>query len=297
METVLITNKAKWSFQEILPILISSAIGLGGIFLGITQALTLSGAIIMAVVGFGLALYVYAISSGRKKKSTLFAKMTDDKNLNIEVWMKKPIEDKWGGKLDKGKNTGKLARITSVKIETIRGTRVLSFKTLDGRPIWIPVRLAETDEVKEFIAKAVARRGGKLAFENKEQASEFAKLIAGAGKNLNEEVLDDDEEYIEENVKSETSITEENAEEFGYEPEEEVVFEKEQRHLDYSAYAQVSTSEAISIALNDVAEKEERERIEAEQNSFNIGSNINNIFSNNGEKITINLPTEKPTEK
>lgn len=319
MDTILVTHKAKWNFQEILPIIILGALGLFGVFQGITQAFTLAGSIITAVVGFGLALYIISISSSRKWKSTLFARLTEDKNLNIEVWMRKPIEDKWVGKLDEGKNKAKLANINGVKIETIRGTRVLAIKTNEGRLLYIPIRLAETDELKSFISKAVAHVGGKLTFEDKDQAKEFATLIAGGAnivstktpviapvktKSIDEQIAEEKAEEeaalaakVEAKVKAEPTveeIVEEKAATVTIEEELIPQIVKTKHKIDYREYYTMSATDLITNALIDVEEKAAEAHKEEKVLTISDINSIDSLFGSAGSNaVSINLDPNK----
>jgi len=316
MDTILVTNKAKWNFQELLPIIILSGVGLYGVFQGITQAFALYGAITTAVIGFGLAAYITAISTSRKWKSTLFARLTDDKNLNIEVWMRKPMEDKWVGKLDEGKNKAKLANINGVKIETIRGTRVLALKTKENRLFYIPKRLAETDELKAFISKAVAQAGGKLTFENKEQAKEFADLIAGGAnivpknnpviapekrKTLDEQIAEEKEAEAREAAAKEaanpTIIEVAEAEPVEIIVEEEIIPQvtKTKNKIDYRAYYKMSATDVITNALIDVEEKAAEDAKEEKNLTVSDINNVDSFFgtSSSGNAVSIDLDPKK----
>lgn len=321
MNNILVTNKAKWNFQEILPVIILGAIGLFGVFQGITQSITLAGSIIIAVIGFGLAFYVVAISSSRKWKSTLFARLTEDEDLNIEVWMRKPIEDKWSGKLDEGKNKLQLAKINSVKMEIVRGTPVIVLKAKDKRPLYIPVRLAETDELRAFISKAVALKGGKLSFENTTQAKEFAAIIAGGAivnkqvntkaqvivpaksKSISEQIEEQvAEEKALEDARTEASSAEkaqvEEIEEIEVPVEEKIVpqIEKTKNKIDYRAYYTMSATDLITNALIDAQEKEDAALKEFKPLTVSDINNVDSLFaptSKKSDKISAELPTEK----
>lgn len=284
MEQKLISNKASWSFQEILPILIAIGLGIGGIFLGITETFTINGAIITAVVGFGLALYVFTISSRRKWKSTLFAELSYDKNYNVSVWMRKPIEDKWTGKLDKGKNTGRLSRIDSIKLETIRGTRVLNISTLDKKPIYIPTRFLNNDEMKNYLAAAVAESKGKIKFDSKEQATEFAKLIAGA-KAVNR---DTDIGTVDPTLEEKRKTLPAAEEKLIVDSEKEHVPAKPVKKLGYGQYKKAGTKETIAQAVSDANTKLDAETAEEEVKG------VNDLLGINTEKTTsLKIETDK----
>lgn len=181
MKTVLVTAKAKWNLQELIPVVLTGGLGLLGLFFGTTGTFTQSGSIITMVVGFGLTLLILNISFSRKRKSTLFANLGNDENLSIEVWMKKPIKDKWQGKMDKGKNKGNLDSLASIKMDSIRGTRVVVLYVDGGKkPLFIPTRLAEKDIIRKYLAQALEQLGGKLKFESKEDSIEFKALLTGA---------------------------------------------------------------------------------------------------------------------
>ena len=191
MENVTVTSRARWTFQEILPLVITFGIGLVGLFFGITGYFIIGGAVMTAVAGFGLFLFLIYTNLKRKRKSTLFAVLGNDKNFNIEVWMKKPMKDKWLGKLDKGKNKGKLALLRNIKMETIRGTRVIVLQLQNNSPVYVPVRLAQTDAMRKYLADVVKSKGGKVAFESKANAAEFSALLAGTDYTIPAEPVKD----------------------------------------------------------------------------------------------------------
>jgi hypothetical protein len=321
MDNILVTHKAKWNFQEILPIIILGGLGLFGVFQGIIQSITLAGSIIIAVVGFGLALYVIAISSSRKWKSTLFARLTEDEDLNIEVWMRKPIEDKWAGKLDEGKNKLQLATISSVKVENVRGTPVIALKAKDKRPLYIPVRLAETDELRSFISKAVALKGGKLSFENTAQAKEFAAIIAGGAtvkrkvntkaqvivpaksKTISEQIAEQlaEEKAIEDAKPKAIPVEEselEKLEAIELPVEEDLVPQivKTTNKIDYRAYYTMSATDLITNALIDAEEKELAAMKEFKPLTVSDINNVDSLFAPTSKKTTEN-PSKPADEK
>lgn len=286
MESKLITNKATWSFQEILPILLAVGLGVFGIFLGVTEDFTVSGAIITAVAGFGLALYVLFISSRRKWKSTLFAKITYDKNFNVDIWMRKPIVEKWAGKLDKTKNTGKLSRISSIQLETIKGTRLLHINTLDNKPIYMPVRLFKDQDIKDFVAKAVESKKGKIKFESEEQAKEFATLIAGAStfNNVKAEI-DETLPQQRKMLKAEPLEEEATLEEVSLELTERP---KTVKKLGYGEHRKAGTTEIIATAVYEASQKADaEEKAEGEEK-------LNSLMGKgNAESVPVELDTSE----
>lgn len=280
MEQKIISNKATWSFQEILPILIAIGLGVTGIFLGITETFILSGAIITSIVGFGLALYVFGISSRRKWKSTLFAELSYDKNFNVSVWMRKPIVEKWTGKLDKGKNSGRLSRISSIQLETIRGTRVLNISTLDKKPLYVPTRFLNNKEMKNYIAAAVASLNGKVKFENKQQATEFAQLIAGA------ETLTADKTFgtIDGTLKDKSKTLPKNDKEDEVLPAvvEETVPVKPVKKVGYGSHKKIGTKEKIAKAVNEANQAQDAEE---EKNEIQKIDNLLGFDNTKSEKL------------
>lgn len=179
MNSKIVSSKAKWTMQELLPIVITFGIGLLGVFFGITTYFALYGAIITAVVGFGLAVMIAYISFNRKRKSTLFAVLADDKNYNIEVWMRKPLKYKWQGKIDKGKNRGAITKIVHVEMESLQGTRIIVCLLPNRKTLYLPVRLVENDEVRKYVAEGIQKAGGHMRFKTKDNATEFRAILAG----------------------------------------------------------------------------------------------------------------------
>jgi hypothetical protein len=277
--------------QEIVPIIVMYGVAvlsaIGGF---ITEAVAPAVGIIGIVSLGGLATYVLIESARRKKNSTLYAKLADDKNLTIEVWMRKPIKDKWRGKLDEGKNTAKLANIVGVKFDKVMGTRVMTILTKGGKPLYVPIRLAQEDAVKDYLGLAVSRNS-KLKFDEKEWAEEFAKYV-----NLPKE--EDAEKFFAEAVDiEEPEAVETDEEELPlpeniYAEEEKVgpvlpeapVAEREVVSFDYSRFRRKSTSESIGDAL----EKADQPVVEEEKEVFNLDSLMLDDLSKTS-KVVINL--------
>lgn len=199
MTNRIITQKARWNFQEIIPLIALYGFTLGNVIAIIVDpenmGLPLTGAIVFVI----LATWILIVSFKRKRNSTLYAKLGDDKNLNIEVWMRKPIEDKWRGRMDKGKNKSKLANIIEVRFETLKGTRIITFLTKEGKSFDLPTRLAALTPIKEYLGLAVTK-AGELSFKQDEWAEEFAKYVikpkAGAEEALSEGI-DDELSFLE----------------------------------------------------------------------------------------------------
>lgn len=216
METVTITSKAKWTLQELIPIVITLALGLFGLFAGITGYFVFGGAVTTAVVGFGLLALIMYTNIHRKYKSTLYAKLSNDKNFNIEVWMRKPLKDKWQGKMDAGNNKGALSKLNNIKMDTLRGTRLVVLELNSGKPVIIPVRLAETDGVRSYLAEAIKARGNKVKFENDNNMREFTAILKGetydgpkrpASKTTGAKLAPAPKaKPVEQNIESETSV-------------------------------------------------------------------------------------------
>lgn len=180
MSETVVSSRAKWILQELIPLVIVLGVGLLGVLLGITEVFTFEGSMIVSIAGFGLFVFLVFENAKRKNRSTLFARLGNDEEKSISVWMKKPTKDKWQGKLDKDANEGKLANLKGVTMISIMGTRVASFSINGTKRLYVPVRLIEdNDDVRIYIAEAVAAVGGKLKFDNKEQAEEFKAIISG----------------------------------------------------------------------------------------------------------------------
>jgi hypothetical protein len=180
MSEKIVSARAKWVLQEIIPVILTLGIGLLSLFLGITETFTLSGAIIGMVVGFGLMIYLLFENGKRKRRSTLFANLKNDENHNISVWMRKPNKDKWKGKLDEGKNSGDLAETSYITFEDVLGTRVAVISLRKDKKVYIPTRLIEdNDETRLYLVDAIAKAGDKVKFKNKVDSENFSALLVG----------------------------------------------------------------------------------------------------------------------
>ncbi len=188
----IIRNVARWTFQEILPIIILLGIaGLMWILYVTDSGVAFLLAIILSAAAVLLAGLVTFVSARRKWKSTLFAKLGDDKNSNIEIWMRRPIKTKWKGKMDAGKNTGALATIVGVSFENILGTPVINILLKNGSPVILPTRLAEMTAIKEYLGIAVSKQPNKLQFADKDTATKFASFLIMPDKTTQETLKKD----------------------------------------------------------------------------------------------------------
>lgn len=272
MEKVTIVDRAKWNFQELIPIVIFVGLGLLGIYMGIVGTFSLFGMISTIVVGFGLSLFIFYTSFSRKKNSTMYAELGNDKNYNISIWMKKPLKDKWQGKVDKGKNKGKLALVNKVVMESITdkrsakggSTRTIKFELDNEKPVYLPTRLAKRDAVRTYVADAIKERGGKVSFDSKADLKEFQALLTGEvyHRNVADENSKPDGTAIKKRSSSalppkkpatiaevEADKTDEEVPEVSYEIVGDKPAPKEPRKIGYGAYRQITANEAINNAV------------------------------------------------
>jgi hypothetical protein len=311
-----VVNRARWTFGELLPVVIFGALGFLGVFLGITEQFTLSGAIITAVVGFGLTAYVIGMSSGRKRKSTLYAKFENDDDYTLSVWMKKPIKEKWNEKIDEGKNITKLMDVTSIKMETIRSnksasggaTRVIRFDAGKKKPMYVPIRIAQTDAVRKYIAEAIEKKGGKVAFDNTADAKEFTAILTGTeyertaadekdvpkvtakAKDVKPRAVaapveDDTNDDTEEN--EEVIAAEDRTIDFG-------TVEKPHRVIGYEAYRTLTPEEKVHNAILTLDEPAKDETDEINGLSVDMLRSNRDVLGNGSNSIAIDLGTGAP---
>jgi hypothetical protein len=310
-----VVNRARWTFGELLPVVVFGGLGFLGVFLGITEQFTLSGAIITAVVGFGLTAYVIGMSSGRKRKSTLYAKFENDEDYTLSVWMKKPIKEKWNEKIDEGKNTTKLMDVTSIKMETIRSnksasggaTRVIRLDAGKKKPMYVPIRIAQTDAVRKYIAEAIEKKGGKVAFDNTADAKEFTAILTGTeyertaadekdvpkvtatAKDVKPRAVaapaEDDNDDIEAN--EEVIAAEDRIIDFG-------TVEKPHRVIGYEAYRTLTPEEKVHNAILTLDEPAKDETDEINGLSVDMLRSNRDVLGNGSNSIAIDLGTGAP---
>lgn len=298
-EKRIIKHKAPWTLQETIPIVVLYA---GAILSAIGGLLTETiapalGWIGLVTLGF-IATYVLVVGAGRKKKSMLIAELSDDKDLTIEVIMVKPQQHKWRNKLDRGNNIVRLGKISSVKFDKVLGTRIMTIVTSDKdkKVLYLPLRLAEVPEIKDYLGLAVARNS-KIKFEKKEWATEFATYV-----NLPEDDVVKKHEETAPVIETEEveEVTEETNEEqygpgYGLEIPEK---EKEVIRLTYERFRRKSTSEKIGDAILQIDAPLPEEG--PQNGSPSSSSHLDNLLLNLDErnktsKITIDL-TDLPKE-
>lgn len=177
MAETLVTNKARWTLHEFTPLILFTSLAVfvyaSGYVFGWWEP------IIATIFSIGLlcvSFYLLFVSLGRKRKSTLFAVLKNDKLLGIEVWMRKPLEHKWLGKMDQGKNKVNLAELEEFKFDNIMGTRVLTLVTKNGSG-YIPLRLASMLEIKNYLGEAVLGGKKKIRLQNKNDLTELQKYV------------------------------------------------------------------------------------------------------------------------
>lgn len=181
MSEQIVSSKAKWVLQELIPVILTLGIGLLSLFLCITEKITLAGSVIGMVAGFGLMLYLLFENGKRKRRSTLFAKVSNNDKHTLSVWMRKPNKDKWKGRLDEGKNSGDLNEATYVAFESVMGTNTVVVTLNKNKKLYIPVRLIEdNDTVRLYIVDAIADAGEKVKFKSKKDSEDFATLLVGS---------------------------------------------------------------------------------------------------------------------
>lgn len=299
MSTTQIKDKAKWTFQELIPIILFGALGLFGVYMGLTGGFSLIGAIILVVVGFGFAIFIFRTSYMRKRNSTLVADFENDEDYSASFWMRKPIKDKWRGKLDEGKNKGKLATVERITIENIKdsisfkggSTRTIIFNLPEGKKVYLPTRLIKRDDVRKYIADAIAKQGGKVKFDSKADSKEFQALLTGQSYTRKQE----DEAPVKKNTGERNPL---NAPvEKKDEVDESLItpkLTKEPRRISYEAYRTISAEEAINnaVAQIDLPDADANDDI----NGLSVDSlrkRNDGLLGGNNTSISIDLGTAK----
>jgi hypothetical protein len=236
-----VKHVARWTFQEVLPIII--LLGISGLMwvLYATQSITeIWLAIALSGIFFGFAALVIYVSARRKWKSTLFAELSNDKNYNIEIWMRKPLKEKWKGRMDRGNNKGALATIVGADFDNIEGTPVMLINLKSGKPLTIPNRLAETTALKTYLGSAVSKQSNKLKFRDAETGKTFASflILPDASSKLEEPEIEVDEVEEDTDISNSETTTEKKQASSPTSVEEEIVAfkPKKQINLDYSEY-------------------------------------------------------------
>lgn len=299
----IIKNRAKWNVQEILAIIIFlGVIGLVGISYA-TQVITeLALVIVFASIALGVVLLLIVMSLRRKSRSTLFAKLNDDRNHNIQVWMRHPKKTKWKGRMDEGTNKGPLATIIGAHFEDIEDTPVMVIKLKGGKPVMIPLRLAEMEAIKKYLGSAVASTSTKLKFDNKETATKFASMIILpteeelAKKEYQPDVV---EEVVEDkkNLSEQTeTVDSANDQSLDVEIQEKPIKPSKQIKLDYSEYNKpvirdnspvLSENENGKITVGSIAGAVDSEILEANKITVNEEViNASNVLSLSDKDIT-----------
>lgn len=314
MSEKLISSRAKWNLQEIIPVIIVLGLGLLALYAYISELWPSELAIIGMIVGFGLVVYLFGLNFNRKRKSTLFADLKNDDKFGISIWMRKPLKHKWNGKLDKGNNEASLANTRFVVMDSIMSTRVMVFNTGKGKNLYVPVRLVtENEEARLYLIEAVEALGNQLKFKNKEDKSEFEQILLGEGNAykkvdnatefdaqgnqtlkhsepslaLGGEVVPDIKEAQadDEEVKKE-----EEPASFGYEQDPSLVSPiNVTRAIGYDKYEKKTVSGQIDEVIGDLNKRLDKEAQEKEEKLMPLH---NDLFGNGSNSIVIELPQE-----
>lgn len=208
-EKTIVTQKARWTTGETLPVIIPLIGGLYGLFGFLTGTLTTAGYLFWMITGFGLSLYVFCVSTSRKHKSKLYAELYNNPDFTIKVWMNKPRKGKWGEKLDRiGKNEIPLTQATRIRYENVQGTKTFLF-TGDGHTFYIPARILTVAQVREYVVKAIMETQAPPVFANDETATIFAETIGVQTKNTTDSVksVNGETKNINENTTTDTQTT------------------------------------------------------------------------------------------
>jgi hypothetical protein len=184
-----VRHRYGWKPAEIFVFCITTAIAITLLVLGTTGIFDAKGSIILAVLliitGWGTTYLAY----NRKKNSSVHGQFNADRNFEVSAWIHKPNRAIWGSKMEIGKNKGKLGDHTSISLLTLNTTpvnKVLVFNFRDGKRVYLPYRLADMPQVRDFLLKLVESRNGKVNADSEETMKEIAGLL-NQGRKLSKE--------------------------------------------------------------------------------------------------------------
>lgn len=285
-----VKGKAPWILGEIVPILITTAIGAGAIILGLIGQFNLVGAVSGAVVGFGLTLFLLYVNASRKRKSTLVAELKNDPKYGLKVWMVKPNKNKWKDKMDyAGTNSVNLVGKYKVVVEDVLGTQTLVFQVSKGKQFILPVRfLRDNSILAKYVAEAKNASSWTVSTEADEVFKEYLPVITQ--NTTVETVLPPEDEEGEEDVAVEDEEGEVAWEEeiYGqYEPEK---IEKEYRVTKFITYPDIEEDKPLVEQVDAAIEARERQIIADADKKMNIPTPDLLGFGENNTSITIDLP-------
>lgn len=178
--STVVHQRARWAVTEVIPLLIFAALGILGIILWVGQIGNPLAGAVLAVVAFGVMLWIFLVSQRRKKNSTLHAKFDTTDSRNLHVWMTKPRADIWGNRLDEGRNKAPLAEAARVEYKLYSKTPAFQFTTSAGKILTLPKRILEEPQVYTFVKETVESIA-PLRFKDTESAEQFAGYI-GTGR-------------------------------------------------------------------------------------------------------------------
>lgn len=172
-----VSVKAPWLLTEILPILIFAGLAVASLVAGFTGGTPWTAALVGAGLALILVLVIFLVSKKRKKNSTLFATYSTEGDRLLNVWMVKPMQDKWNGRLDEGRNKSPLGLASRVEYKVYGGTPVFQFTSSSGKTVAVPQRLLEHPDVFQFVKETVEELP-PLRFRNTDSAEQFAGYIS-----------------------------------------------------------------------------------------------------------------------
>lgn len=295
MAETTVKGKAPWLLGEITPILITFALGAGSLVLGLTNAFNLTGGIIGAVIGIGLALFLVYVNAGRKKKSTLVAELKNDRKYGIKVWMVKPNKVKWNGKLDAtGKNSANLVGGYRVTLDDVQGTKTLVFHVAKGRQFLIPVRFfRDNTQVATYFAEARNLSNWKTTPEAEAIFKEFLPVVSKTEGVVEEENEDPAIVFEDEETNAVDYEDWDEEEVYGQKAGLEVP-DREYRVTQFITYPDLPEDKTVGEQVTDQLDAHERKAIEDIEKE--LATPTPDIFGLDGKgksSITIDLGDTK----
>jgi len=180
MTTYKATSTVPWRRREVLELsgtwlvaitawvlLFTGAIGSGwnGLLIGI--------GILSTVVG----IYGLFAGFGRKRRATQFAEMNTD-GWRFQWWARKPLKAVWGERLNPVYNQGRLEEIRAIALIKVGKHDVLEFTNAADKKYSLPLRLANTDGVRDFLLAWVEHHlHGRVPVVNQQSMIVFAGVL------------------------------------------------------------------------------------------------------------------------
>lgn len=186
--------KPGWRPSEVRDLVVAFVIAIVLWTLFLTQAVgpAWNGLLIGVAAVFSLAgLLGLYFNITRKRNAELLAEMNTD-NWRVQWWGRKPLKAVWGEKLSPLHNNGDMKDVERINFTKVGRHEIFEFFLPAGR-LTLPKRLADTDEVRDFLLAWVESRNGAINASDKASMEAFVEVLnrgrhaPGAGSELEEE--------------------------------------------------------------------------------------------------------------